>query len=321
MPGILHIAMALRVVLATADALDVQVTAPLDCPDASAIARALQTHEVIAPAPGWQARLELASARIAPASGPVLRLHLVRPDGSTALDRPLNGLLPASGGDCEAAADAIALILERRLRVLTWSSAGRAPEAPAETASVHATSTPAAAMPPPSPRGPALTLLAGPSWASDGARALSPSVEIRVRLRGPLHLGLAVLPLGTTADQALPGGGRARLQVWPLALRALAEPTTGTWRPLAGLDAGVRIERGESTDIAQPAVRWRPVLLAGGSLGLAWVPHPRWRIAAEAVLSRLVMGRDFDVAGFGRVLPPDPWQAQAGLRLGYALWP
>jgi hypothetical protein len=317
MAGILPAALVLRVALLPG-ATDLPIAASVDCPEAAAIAAALKVHGVAAPGPGWRAVVEPAGDDpVPPGPGPSLRLRLLRPDGSAAVDRAL----PGPGRDCGAAADAIALILERQLRDLAWSTPVQPDgngDAPRAAAALRG-STPPAARPP--ARGPALTLLAGPSWSSGDAGALAPAIELRAQLLGPLHLGLGALPLGTTADQPLPGGGRARLRAWPLVARALAQRATGRWRPLAALDVGLRLERGESTGIAQPAARWRRVLTAGAALGLAWAPHPRWRVAAEAGLSRLVRARDFEVAGHGPVLAPARWQAQLGLRLGCVLWP
>jgi hypothetical protein len=312
--------LALRASLAAPATLDVQVAGPLTCPDASAVVAALEARQVTAPTTGWHLRIEPARDEESTSSNTRLQLDLVRPDGTSALNRSVDRAMPARGGDCDAAADAVALIVERHLRTLAWATPARV-STPPESDGMHAAITLAAARTPPRPHGPALTLLAGPSWSSDGPRPLGPAVEVRARVRGPAQFGVGLLSPGETADEALPGGGRARLQAWPLLVRALAEPATGRWRPLAALDAGIHFERGETTGIARPAVRWRAVLLAGGSVGLAWQPHARWRLAAEAGLARLVHARDFDVGGHGPVLAPARWQARAGLRLGYVLWP
>jgi hypothetical protein len=163
--------------------------------------------------------------------------------------------------------------------------------------------------------------LLGPALWTRAGQPLAASAEVRVRAAGPVHVGLGVLIPGASTTQPLPAGGRARLDALPVLLRAMLERQRGPVAASAGLDAALSFETGRSLDIAQPASGHRVMLAAGASLGLAWLPTPRLRLALEATGLRLVAGSDFQVGGFGRVLDPPRWQGLVGLRAGWVFWP
>jgi hypothetical protein len=280
--------------LAVAPPWRVEVSPVVACPDRVMVERALERRGPPA-RPGWRVQLDGAGEG-------TLRLILRQPAGEAALERELH----RQGTGCESAADAVAVVVERYFRELDWS----APPAPATVV----------AAPPSPPRRENLAralLLLGP-MVRDGS--LAAALELRLRVAGPLHVGLGgALPAATTSE-ALPGG-EARLSRWPFLLRALGETRGNRWALSGGLDGVIGFERGTTRGIAQPSSRTRWTVAAGAVAGVAWLPAPRLRVAAEVGLDRLLAGNDFQVEGYGRVLAPPPWQGMAALRLGWALWP
>jgi hypothetical protein len=296
-----------------ATSLEVEVAPGLDCPTAAAVERSLE-RRVAGAAPGWRVVLDEAGE----APGGAVRLRLQQPGGAAVLERVLKMESPR----CETGAEAVAVVVERYFRQLIWSPPPSALPEREGAAAVVATA-PAASGTAPGDRGPAprVVVLIGPMLSTVGPDPVGGAAELRVRLAGPFHAGLGLLFPRVTAVEALPAGGSASLRAWPFMLRALAERTRGSWAVLAGLDAVLSVEHGSSTQIARPSEASRLMLAAGGSLGLAWLPTRRLRIAAEAGVARLLLGNDFDVEGHGRVLGPPTWQGRMALRLGWTVWP
>jgi hypothetical protein len=292
------VAILFAAVVVAAAPFELEVSRGLECPGASAIERALARR--VSPAgPGWRVVVDRVEG-----AGSSLRLRLRQPDGAAVLER----VIDLESASCETAADAMALIVERYFRELGWSAPQ--PRAPAPAAEL------VAVRPPPAePARPRVLVFAGPMSWTRGSRPIGVGGELRVRVAGPLHLGAGFLLPGTSTTQTLPGGGQATLSAVPFVLRALAERRWGTWTGLVSLDALLSAERGESSQIARPSSARRFMLAAGGSVGAAWVPAGRLRLAAEVGVARLIGGTDFAVDGYGPVLAPPAWQGLAALRL------
>src|SRR6185436_9483200 len=282
--------------------IELEVSAGLDCPGAVALDRALARR--VSPRPvGWGLLVD----RMEGATG-ALRVRLRQPGGGVVFER----ILDLESASCDTAADAVALVVERYFRELDWSAPPARAPAAAPVVAVH----PAPAAEEARPR---LLVLAGPVLWTRGP--VGAAVELRVRVAGPLHLGAGLLLPAATTTQALPGGGRATLRALPFLLRALAERRRGRWCGLVSLDVMLSAERGEASGIARESSARRTMLAAGGSLGVAWLPARRLRLAAEVGLARLFAGNDFRVEKYGQVLAPPAWQGLAALRLGWAIWP
>ena len=312
-------ATALLAALLLLSPLQTEVAPGVDCPGLEAIERSLGERRIDPGGSGWRLTLEVGQDEAAdePSGGPsalVLRLRLHQPAGELVLER----LMTVERDRCETAAEAIALVVERYFRELSWTSgapAVRAPTPPPAAPSLRETVSREV------PRPARVIALLGPAWWTRRPSPLAAAAELRVRVAGPVHVGLGFLFPGATAAEELPGGGGATLRSWPFLLRALAEKRRGLLAAAAGLDALVSVEGGRSSGIPQPAARRRVMLAAGASLGLAWLPTPRLRVAVEVGAARALVGNDFVVGGYGRVLAPPAWQGLAALRLGWAIWP
>jgi hypothetical protein len=234
--------------------------------------------------------------------------------------------LPLASTDCGAAADAIALIVDRYFRALAWAppTPAVAPAAPAAGDALGVTSTAAPVDTVNDGRralAPRLVLGAGPAvWTRTSSVGVA--VGGRVRVRGPLYVGLAALvpPFHATAGLSA-GGGRAETSGVPLLPSIGAERSFGRWTVTAAAAGLVTIEKGQSQSIAAPATAWRAVLAAGLGAGGAYRLTERLRVALDVGGYRTVLGRSFVVSGVpGDVLEPAPWQAVATLALEWLAW-
>ena len=327
---------------AAAGPAPIEIAVAVSCPGRAAVARALDAALVNLPPQGRQsARIELtaaaATASPRPQAATALRLRVEDATGAPVIER----LISVERDGCTAAARAIALVVERHERAVAWSSgapilrparpalAAASPPAPAPDSKLESPplglaqrGEPAEHLAEASDPGaaPRLLLLVGPLISSRGAGRPSAGIELRARITGPLAAGVGLL-LPSTIDEALPGGGHAQLDLLPLIVRALGERPQGRLSWLYGLDGVFSFERGQTSAIAVPDQGRRLVLAAGGSLGLAWWLTPRLRLGFEASVARVLVQREFDVAGHGPVLQPPPWQAQLAMRLGWTVWP
>ena len=261
---------------------------------------------VVCPSPD---AVEVAINRVrdgaAPAPGPAFRLFLDRTAeharialrdsaGASLLAREI----PVTAHDCDHAAQAIALIVERHFRELSWSppDAPRTPPAPTG-ASVAPSSGMAAVVTPPAGRAlerPSL-LGKGPSQgplnSPAGRRAPAASRAPSLRDGGPDTTLSRHRRSGDRHGRAGPGLGLAVL------------PSVGVARSLGRLTAGIdasgllTIERGESAGIAAPATAWRGVLAAGLGLAASWPLTARLRIAGALTGYRTFLGRSYAIAG------------------------
>jgi hypothetical protein len=246
--------------------------------------------------------------------------------GQSLLSRELR----LASNDCANAADAIALIVERYFRDLTWAPPPRssasiapppepAPEGPSVLRAIPAENDQAHAGDRRSPR---LVLGAGPAYwtRTDG---LGVAVTARLRVLGPLHVGIAGLVPPFHMTSALGGsGGRAETTGVPIIASIGATRAAGPWAVTANASGLATVEKGQSQSIAAPATAWRTVLAAG--LGVAGTRRvtERLRIAADLAGYRAVLGRSYVVAGIpGQVLEPSPWQAVVMVNLEWIARP
>ena len=315
---------------AAVPAIAVIAARPGACPDAPSVERSLARLSAggAAAPTGWTLALEPGEPAPAPSGAPPLRVVLRDPAGAPALERAL----PPGAASCEAAAEAVALIVERYFREVAWTAGTPAPAPleieraappPRTSAAVAPGAEPAApSSPPPTPR---LALSAGTALWSRQPAPLA-IVEARARVGRRVSVALAAVAPPARRTEALPRGGDVRLEAWPLLVRAAGHAGGGdvTWR--AGLDGLVTFERGEApAALADAAPKRRTVLALGASAGAEVAIAPRWRLVVEAAGYRSVLGRSFVVNGAAgeeaRVLEPPALQVIVAARLGWVVAP
>jgi hypothetical protein len=303
------------------------VNAPgLDCPQAVAVDRALAGKQGPDAPPrsasgdAWTLFLEPAGAEV--------RMSLRDPAGATVVSRALAAHAPG----CESTAEAIAIVVERYFRDLAWTpQAGTATPRPAPSATgAEATAIAMVATPGPPPRifldPPRFTVGAGPAlWTRTGTLAVG--LDARLRVAGPVLIGLGVLLPPFRSDENLPtapGQPQAQAQIRgvPVLVRAAVAGTRGRFGGTLGIEGLVTFEQGESRGIANPASEPRTVLAAGVALGGSVALGARFRISADLAGYRAALGRSFEIGGIAaNVLEPPAWQAVFGLRLGWIVFP
>jgi hypothetical protein len=280
-----------------------------------------------------QSSLARLRAGPADAGAPPHRLFLARADDRAHVElRDLAGQtllardLAVASTDCAGAADAIALIVDRYFHELAWAPPAAAP-APSAPPRDDAIGVAASVAPPETARegrrqqAPRLALGAGPAFWTR-TTGLGVALGGRVRLRGPVYVGLSALVPPFRATSSLGGGGRAEVSAVPLLPSIGAAGSFGRWTLSAGAGGLVTIEKGESQSIATPATAWRSVLALGLGAGAACRVAERLRVAVDAGGYRTALGRSFVVDGVqGDVLEPAPWQAVAMLTLEWIVWP
>lgn len=305
------------------------VNAPgLDCPQTAAVDRALAGArgprspgaQPQQPGPGdvWTLAVE-------PAAGAQVRVSLRDPAGAT-----VSRVLAAQPPGCESTAEAIAIVVERYFRDIAWTPPeARRTVAPGSPSTSSTTTPPATAIavvantaPPPRlfSDPPRFALGAGPAfWTRTGTLAVG--LDARLRVAGPVLVGLGVLLPPFRSDENLPtaaGQPQARAHIWgiPILARAAVAGTRGRFGGTAGIEALVTVEQGESQGIASPARESRTVMATGVAVGGSVALGARARIAADLAGYRAALGRSFQVGGLAdSVLEPPAWQAVFALRL------
>ena len=316
--------LALLVAASSAVQPEIEVAADVACPGEKTIARAISAVVAGRKGEGMPSRIVVESAGAAR-----LRLRLFDPGGRTAIDR----LVDVDTGHCETTARAIAL-RDRPPGAgggLVFGRARDAAGAPAPAAAAHRDRQGSSArgpFPRAIQRGRTGSQAAAPAAPARRTLVLEPPPGQGERIIGAARPGVRsdstgvgwILP-GVVTREALPDGGQAQLESTAFLLRALAEKAVSDSVILAGLEAVLGAERGESRGIGLPGAGRRLQLAMGGSLGLAWLATSRLRVALEATGARILLGRDFAVTGYGLVLAAPAWQGVVALRLGWALMP
>jgi hypothetical protein len=275
------------------------------CPSRAALAAALEGR-VPPGATAWSVRYRV-EARAAPDGQNHVWLELRDDRGELRLRRELS--IPDDG--CEAAADALAVIVSRHFREVSWTGAVPLPDMER------------APEPPPPPPPPAER----PWEAQAGAAArreldIVPGLAIDARRRlGAAWVVAAGLVLQAPVSQQVGPSLEARLWSLPVHLsfrRALQ-------RGRLGLELGPRAtgaaERG-STVGGTGGAQGRLVVALGGVGAARWSLAPAWAVALEVAAEATVLGRDFFVDGVsGSVLTPHRVQITGLLGLARSFGP
>ncbi len=269
------------------------------CPSAALVDRAVAAHLGEAgTGEGW---------RIAYwASGDVLQLELRDQGGGLFLQRQVTG----GAGDCQALADAIALIVDRFFAGLGWS-AGR-PLPVSDQTIVRAAPTPVVAG------APLVMSVEGGAGLWTRRQNVGTGVfGVRVARRS-IEAALHVLGPGTQSRQDLSSGGQAVVSTWGLALSAALGGPVGPLRLHGGPVAVISREWAHSQNIPVTNDNTGTTLAVGLAAGGGWALSPHWRVAVEGWGSRTIAGDRFVITGLGPVLAPPRLQATAFAALAYA---
>jgi len=305
-------------VMATAmPPVSVSVAPGLPCPAAATIQEALASVRGSDAAVGANAF----ALRLEPWPGG-LRAELADPLGVPVWTRALT----TGPSECESAARAVALIVERHFRELAWT-----PEPPPKTdgplAPPPAAAATTATASAPEPRRPParFTATLGPAFWTR-MNSLGAQLEARARLAqtGPLFVGLGVfLPPAESTVGLASTGGQVKVAAFPvLGSVGVAHTTAPRLALHADLELMVTIERGQAQSIAVPASAWRTVVAAGVGGGGSLALGQHLLLTARLAGYRTALGRSYSVAGIdGNVLDPPGWQAIFGLGLGWILRP
>jgi hypothetical protein len=280
---------------ATGPPLDVRPETGVQCPQVADVQVALRARLTPSAGPAWS----LAYAETPGRLSVVLRA----PDGGVRLTRTID-----LGGSCAEAAEALAVMVARYFEELGWAAPARLPPPPGP-------GPPRLILAGPAP--PRLILAAGPAgWAHAGWR-LRGEADARLRLVGPLWLGLGALLPGMSRTETL-GPGRAALQGWgfrasPL-LSLVAAPR---WRVGGGPEVLLTLESARSEGIAVPASDSRVGVGLGLGTHASFSFTARWQGRLEAAVHR-TFGSEFSVrtgGGARRVLELPTWQAIVALKV------
>ncbi|HEX2657964.1 MAG TPA: hypothetical protein VHU40_06815 [Polyangia bacterium] len=291
----------------------------LPCPSPAAIQQALaEVRGADAPvgANAFALRLEKAPGG--------LRADLADPLGAPVWSRALT----TAPSECESAARAVALIVERHFRELAWTPEPAPPPPvlptpPLVEPAPATVSTPAAA--PPVTRPPPRVMVAlGPAYWTR-ANTFGVLLDARARLpRGPLVVGLGLLAPPSDASVGLgSSGGQVEVAAWPvLGSIGVAHAPARNVALHAAAELMLTVERGQTQSIVVPATAWRTVLAGGLAAGASLALGDNLLLTARLAGYRAALGRSYTVAGIGgNVLDPPRWQAILGLGLGWIIRP
>jgi hypothetical protein len=266
---------------------EVRVEPGSSCPRPQRV-EALLAGKVHPPRGPWRVRYRLDEA--------VLELELVDPAGEVRATRRMR--VPPS--ECEAAAVAVAAVVERFFRDVGWTAGTPLPAVATEAAP---------------PRRLDGGVTAGASlWVADAVRPQA-AVGAQVGL-GPNRLGLGVLLPGGTRTLDLAAGATVSERVWPLRVSLARLVRGGRLAGEIGPDALFVVGDGRSEGITSTASGMRLVFSLGAAAAVQ-VPlgAPGWGLTVQVAGYRLVAGRRFRIDGAsGRfVLDAPRWQALAGM--------
>ena len=216
--------------------VSIEGEALLDCPPASAVRHLLAATDGLEVAAA-NATVDIWALTLR-RSGDNLQIALRDPGGVSRLFREL----PVGSGECDAAARAAAIVVERYFRDLAWvpdASVAGLPTAPGEPATVAVGSTdvrpPAAA--------PRFVVGAGPAyWTRPGG--LSVLIDGRMRVAGPIWAGAGTLLLPFRSDETLGAGDvAARASGVPVLGRLGVSDVRGRFGFRLGVEALLTFER------------------------------------------------------------------------------
>jgi hypothetical protein len=294
------------------------------CPEAAAVQRSIDRLDRDGGAPPWQLLMERARAPSLPRADPGLSLQvaLLEPGGQTVMVRGLG----VEGKSCEAAAEAVALMVERYFRDIVWTAGTTAPEVRIDRPSIYSASRDSASRDTPSTgrsdRPPRLLLSIGPAFWSRASSPLTAGAELRARLGGPVSAALAsFIPL-RGSEPVVAGMGQASLVGWPVLARFIGQVGAGRLGLTASAEGLLTFERAQTVGLVTPGAKSRTVMSVGLGAGTVVALSRRWRLLVEASGHRAVLGRSFFVVGRpGTILEPARWQGLLAARLGWTIAP
>jgi hypothetical protein len=256
------------------------------------------------PDAGWRLRYQVESSD---GDRGAMRVNLLGDDGRLYLTRALD----RARGDCQTLAQAAAVIVERFVTDLDWTS-GRPLPPPA---------TIAVTPPPPAPPAPVR------AWLSAGAGVETRSQRLAAGALG-LRLERAALDGALTALLPAAGEGQTRSAGGKATLSAVGAALTvgARWQPhrlqlRAGPIAVVDYEWARTEGITLQKSNTRFTLAAGAAAGASYALSPRWRVGLQLWAATAVLGNQFVVEGWGPVLAPPRFQATGLLGAACALAP
>jgi hypothetical protein len=289
------------------------------CPEPAAVQRSIDRLERDGGEPPWQLLMERTRAPSLPRADPALSLHVAlrEPGGQTVMVRGLS----VEGKSCEAAAEAVALMVERYFRDIVWTAGTAAPEVRIDRPSIYSASREALSTGR-SDRPPRLLLSIGPVFWSRASSPLTAGAELRARLGGPVSAAVAsFIPL-RGSEPVIAGMGQASLVAWPVLARFIGQVDAGRVGLTASAEGLLTFERAETVRLVTPGAKSRTVLSVGLGAGTVVALSRRWRLLVEASGHRAVLGRSFFVVGRpGTILEPARWQGLLAARLGWTIAP
>lgn len=283
----------------------------LACPDAAAVTAALARQAL-----GID---EQAPTSLTLSGGPEGGVALVLRDGEGAvlLDRHL------PGDACEALADAVALLVQRRLEGVGW--AGDLPGAPTAAEPTPPPATPPPATPPARrvPRAPRAAL----ALSADAGVVLADGIDGQPAAPGPaaavtLSARLVALSLSAAwiGRPELPAaGGTLAVDEVPLSLDAAFVLRQPRFALALGPRFAVTILHAVTTGLPRVESRTRAALRLGPALSLTVLVLSSVYVRVGVAALGLASGWDLRVAGVGVVARQSDWALEGGAAVGLRL--
>jgi len=297
-PLLLPVALPLLVVAA----VDV-VAVPPDtrCPERSVVADAL-ADRVPDEVAGWRAWYQVQAPE--PAGPTRVRFELTDDRGRVRIRRELS----VAGDGCAAAAQGLAIIVERFFQGVAWTAAVPLPE-------IERAPEPEAA----SFLGRAWELQAGLAARRDLDFEPALALDARVALARGWWAALGfIVPYGPVSQPV----GTATLHLDSLPVRASARWRVA--RRALALEVGPALTVVAERATAAPALLngavYRVAVLAGAVACGQWWLSPRWALELEVAADVTVAAPPFTVDGFGQVLRPGVVPVMALLAVSHAFW-
>jgi hypothetical protein len=281
--------------------------ADADCPTRASVSQALEQR--LGDGAGrtpWRLRYQVVPDV---AGEREVEVALLSPAGQPALRRQLR----VASADCALGAEAVAIVVEEYFRGVGWSRGQPLPPA-TPVAPPAVVAAPAARLPAPQ-GGPRLVLAAGAAGGIDTSAWARPRISARVRLFGPVHLGVASELPGRSRTQPV-GAGEARLSSWPV---SLSVPLVYRWPRLeleAGPEVALTLDFASSRAVSRPASQQRTTLAIGAGVALAVPLAGRWRVLAGLAGHRGVLGSELVFNQTSVVLPIPRWRGLVHVGVG-----
>ena len=228
--------------------------------------------------------------------------------------------IPASPGDCDAIAKAMAAMVERSLRTVGWTRGEPLPEAARRTNPTEPST------PPERKRLPRLVLGLGPSFGTSPRLGTNLLLEARVRVAGPvcLRLGGGLFAGSDSQDVGSPGTAHVTLTSHTFTAAPLAAFVLGPVELAGGPALLLAVDRGAASGLATGGSGDRAVLAVGVGIGAAVPLSRRWRLSLGLEGFRVAFAPDYFVESEGVrtvVLSPSPWEGIASAKLEFVAWP